>query len=280
MLGRVVVRKGSLAAKTRQPRRAQLVVATVLLLAGCGRDPHRALSLVGSTSIQPFAEVLAEHYAKSHPGKSVDVQGGGSTAGLQAATNGLADIGMCSRSLKADEAGQFTPILIARDGLAVVVHPTNPVRDLSLEQLRGLFSGQISDWQTVGGSSGPVWPITREEGSGTRESFVHLVMGQASISRRALTQESNGAVKELVKGDPATIGYMSLGLVGSELGVVAVGGVPPTTGDVLAGRYPLSRPLLFVTRGSPRPAAAEFVSFVLSPEGQTILETEGLVRAR
>ena len=224
--------------------------------------------------------MLAEHYGRGHPGESVDVQGGGSTAGLQAVATGLADVGMCSRALKADEAKEFSPILIARDGLAVVVHATNSVGNLSLEQLRGLFSGEISDWQAVGGRGGPVRPITREEGSGTRESFVRLVMSQARISRRALTQESNGAVKELVKGDPAAIGYMSLGLAGSELRVVAVNGVPPTAAHVLAGRYPLSRPLLFATHGSLRPAAQAFVRFVLSPEGQSILEAEGLVRAQ
>jgi phosphate transport system substrate-binding protein len=105
-------------------------------------------------------------------------------------------------------------------------------------------------------------------------------MGKERISRRALTQESNGAVKELVKGDPAAIGYMSLGLVDNEIGAVAVEGAPPTTDNVLAGRYTLVRPLLFVTKGAASPAAQSFVDFVLSPAGQRLLEKEGLVRAR
>jgi phosphate transport system substrate-binding protein len=187
---------------------------------------------------------------------------------------------MCSRALTAVETKQFTPILIARDGLAIVVNSENPVAKLSIEQLRALFAGRVTNWNEVGGKGGPIWPITREEGSGTRESFVRLVMGNERISRRALTQESNGAVKELVKGDPAAIGYMSLGLVSKDLKPVAVEGAQPTVENVLAGRYNLVRPLLFVTKGAANPVVQKFVDFVLSPEGQSLLATEGLVRVR
>jgi phosphate transport system substrate-binding protein len=256
------------------------VFAIVALCAGCKQSSGRSVSLLGSTSIQPFAEILAERYGKKYPGQFVEVQGGGSTAGLQAAERGLADIGMCSRSLSAKESLIFTTVLIARDGLAVVVNPENSVAKLSIEQLRGLFSGRIANWNEVGGEDGPVRPITREEGSGTRESFVRLIMGDERISRRALTQESNGAVQELVKGDPAGIGYMSLGLVGKELKSVAVEGAQPSVENVLAGRYDLVRPLLFVTKGAANPTAQRFVDFVLSAEGQSLLATEGLVRAR
>jgi phosphate transport system substrate-binding protein len=260
-------------------RSTGIAFAMVLTCAGCGKTSLRSVNLLGSTSIQPFAEVLAEQYAKKNPGQFVEVQGGGSTAGLQATGNGLADIGMCSRALTAEESRQFTPILIARDGLAIVVNPKNPVAGLSLEQLRALFEGRVSNWKDVGGKDGPVRPITREEGSGTRESFVRLVMGKERISRRALTQESNGAVKELVKGDPAAIGYMSLGLVG-ELRAVPIEGAQPTAENVIAGSYTLVRPLLFVTKGAANPAAQKFVDFVISPEGQKLLEAEGLVRAK
>jgi phosphate transport system substrate-binding protein len=259
-----------------------LVVPLTLLVmsAGCTRTSARSVRILGSTSIQPFAEMLAERYAKDHPGEFVEVQGGGSTAGLQAAANGLANIGMCSRSLTAKESLVFTSILIARDGLALVVNRDNPVVNLSREQARALFAGRVTHWSEVGGKDGPIRPITREEGSGTRESFVRLVMGNERISGRALTQESNGAVKELVKGDPAAIGYMSLGLVDKELKAVAVDGIQPTVENVLAGRYNLVRPLLFVTKGAATPAAQKFIDFVLSPQGQTMLATEGLVRTR
>ena len=257
-----------------------LILGSVLICNGCSRTSGRSVNLLGSTSIQPFAEMLAERYLKDNPGQFVEVQGGGSTAGLQAAESGLVNIGMCSRSLTAKESLLFTPILIARDGLAIVVNPKNPVASLSIEQLRALFAGRIVNWNEVGGTDGPVRPIAREEGSGTRESFVRLVMGNERISRQSLTQESNGAVKELVKGDPAAIGYMSLGLVGTDLKAVAIEGAQPTVKNVLAGRYNLVRPLLFVTKGAVNPAAQKFIDFVLSQEGQRLLATEGLVKIR
>ncbi|HQM47264.1 MAG TPA: phosphate ABC transporter substrate-binding protein [Candidatus Hydrogenedentes bacterium] len=257
-----------------------VAAALVALTPGCKDGQTGAVSVVGSTSIQPFAELLAEEYTAKNPNKNVDVQGGGSTAGLQAVSNSLADIGMCSRLLTPEEEQQFTGTVIARDGLAIVVNPGNPVSELTSAQIRGLFSGEIQSWSEVGGHDGPVRPITREEGSGTRESFVHLVMGKERISRRALTQESNGAVKELVKGDPAAIGYMSLGLVGHELKTVLVDGIQPSSANVLAGSYKLARPFLFVTKGTLRPEAQRFFDYVLSPESQKILETEGLVHAQ
>jgi len=259
----------------------QAVVAGSLVLfsSGCGKG--RALSVVGSTSVQPFAEVLAQNYHKKFPDRDVvDVQGGGSTAGLVAVSSGLADIGTCSRSLSPEEAKQFTAIVIARDGLAVVVHPSNPVKGLTLQQIRGLFSGRIENWKEIGGPDWTVWPITREEGSGTRESFVNLVMKKDRISDEALVQESNGTVKELVKGIEGAIGYMSLGLVGQEVKALEIDGAVPTAANVLSGGYPLARPFLFVTKGAPSPVAQSFIDYVLSREGQKVLTDEGLVPAK
>lgn len=273
---------------TRCCRQRQIIVRCILLLAlavhgvlvgGCRDRRHRAVNVIGSTSIQPFAEFLAEEFCKARLGRNVDVQGGGSTAGLQALASGIADIAMCSRSLTDEEAALFTPITIARDGLAVVVHPENPVNELTLQQIRQLFSGKMSNWKDVGGRDVPVRLIMREEGSGTREAFTSLAMAKARVSRKALVQESNGAVKELVRHDPAAVGYMSLGLVGHELKALSVDGVTPTVEEVQAGRYRLSRPFLFVVKPASRQEAREYVDFVLSDEGQRLLEMEGLVRA-
>lgn len=261
------------------PTVLSVLVGAIVFLTGCGKRERDTLDVVGSTSIQPFAELLGEEYNRRNPDYPVEVQGGGSTAGLQAVANGLAEIGMCSRALKPDEAKEYTGTIIARDGLAIVVNRANPVTALTMDQVCGLFSGKIKSWKEVGGNYGPVRAITREEGSGTRESFVKLVIKKEKISRAALTQESNGSVKELVKGDRAAIGYMSLGLVGKELKSVLIDGVEPTAENVLAGKYKLARPFLFVTRGAPGLEAQRYIDFVLSPEGQKILESEGLVRA-
>jgi phosphate transport system substrate-binding protein len=220
--------------------------------------------------------MLAEEYNRVHPEVTVEVQGGGSTAGIQAVVEGLANIGSCSRSLKQEETG-FTPIVIARDGLAIVVHPSNPLKGLTREQIRGLFSGEITRWSQVGGADREVRLISREEGSGTREAFQKLVMGESRVSRKALTQESNGAVKELIRNDACAIGYMSLGLIGGELKALDVDGVRACPERVKEGSYPLVRPFLFVLRGEPGAQTALFIDFVLSPQGQQLLQKEGLV---
>jgi phosphate transport system substrate-binding protein len=263
--------------------RKQMVFVAVmvgLIVGGCRRDQQKTVKLMGSTSIQPFAEELGREYESKSPDRKVQVEGGGSTAGIQAVADGLADIGTCSRELKPDEAGQFTPVVIARDGVAVVVHPSNAVNQLTTEQVRKIFSGAITNWKEVGGKDASILLVTREEGSGTREAFTHLVMDKSQIARSALSQASNGAVKTMVKGDPAAIGYMSLGQVGHELKAVRVDGEEATAAAVLAGRYKLARPFLFVTKGAPKPDAQAFIDFVLSVDGQKTLEGEGLIRAK
>jgi len=259
-----------------------LFILLIPICEGCRDSKNQPVSVIGSTSIQPFAELLAEEYQKNESVGNVDVQGGGSTAGIQALADGIADIGMCSRTLNEEEKTRFTAIEIARDGLAVVVHKSNPVNNLTLQQVQMLFSGRIQNWKELGGLDMPVRLIMREEGSGTREAFINLVMKKNLVSRKALVQESNGAVKELVRYDPAAVGYMSLGLVGTELKSLAVEGVNPSAEQVSLGRYQLSRPFLFVlkTDTEPRPEARKFIDYVLSDQGQKILESEGLVRVK
>jgi phosphate transport system substrate-binding protein len=256
--------------------------ASSWLSLSCKESKNRPVNVIGSTSIQPFAELLVEEFEKIKPEETIDVQGGGSTAGIQSVINGIADIGMCSRELKEEEKITCTALEIARDGLAVVVHKSNPISDLSIEQIQKLFSGQIRNWKELGGSNSPVRLIMREEGSGTREAFIKLVMGKTAVSRKALVQESNGSVRELVRLDPAAVGYMSLGLVGAELKSLYVNGVEPAARQVNAGKYKLSRPFLFVLKNNTplRPQAQEFIDFVMSDEGQKVLESEGLVSVK
>lgn len=251
-----------------------------LICAGCRKDQQKSVHIIGSTSVMPFAEELGRDYEKAGSGRKVDVEGGGSTTGIQSIENGLADIGTCSRELTPEEAGKYKQVVIARDGLAVVVHHDNPVSALTTEQIRGLFSGQIQNWKEVGGNDAKVVPITREEGSGTRDCFTHLIMGKEPIAREALTQESTGAVKALIKSNVSAIGYVSLGLVGSDLKMLKVDEEEATVANVMSGKYKLARPFLFVTKGDPKPEAKAFIDFVLSEESQKKLESEGLIRAK
>jgi len=261
---------------------ALLVLFFIWSAAGCrARAPAgtgRSLTVAGSTSVQPFAEILAEDFYKK-TGTNVNVQGGGSSAGAQAARSHVADIGTLSRELKPDEAAVLTEFVIAHDAIAIVVNPQNPVAALTTEQIRGIFSGTISDWSQVGGPQGPITVISREEGSGTRGAFDELLMGKAELTPRALVQDSNGSVKETVAQDPRAIGYISLGIVDARVKPVTVDGVTPSVETVLNKEYSLVRPFLFVTAGPPQGHVKEFIDYVLGPEGQKILRDEGLVPA-
>jgi phosphate transport system substrate-binding protein len=213
---------------------------------------------------------------KEHPGRVVNVQGGGSSAGIQAARDGAADIGMSSRELKPEEK-DLLEITIAWDGLAIVVHPSNRVEQLTLEQVRDIFVGNIASWTTVGGSPHPITVVTREEGSGTRGAFQEMVMKTSRISRRAIVQDSNGTVREIVANDPQSIGYISLGLVNDRVKAVRIDGVEPSFENIERKEYRLIRPFLFVTKGPPGGAALEFINFVLSRPAQEMARHDGLI---
>ncbi len=274
------------------------MLCALALLPGCRGSKVKSVSVIGSTSVEPFAEYLAEKFEEHNGDIKIDVQGGGSTAGLQALTSGLADIGMCSRSLSAAEKETLQPIVIARDGLAVIVNLSNPIGQLTLDQVRQLYAGKITNWKELGGPDRNIHLIMREEGSGTREAFMNMVMGKQDPALRALVQESNGAVRELVSTDPAAVGYISLGLVNPQVKALKIGGVAATSANVINGSYTLVRPFLFVVhRGmagsapvatAPNqivaahlaPQAWTFIDFVLSPAGQALLESQGLVRVK
>lgn len=235
-----------------------------------------SLTIAGSTSVQPFIDKLAEIYMDINPQVVINVQGGGSTAGIKACREKAAQIGTSSRELHPDEC-DLARIVMAKDGIAVVVHPQNPVNDLTIEQLRGIFSGKIRSWSQVGWVDKPIFFVNREEGSGTRDAFESLVMKKGEISDEALVQDSNGSVREIIANNPQAIGYISFGIVNHQVKAIAVNSIKPSTATIKNNLYTLTRPFIVVLPGQPTPLARQFVDFVLSPEGQQILEKEGLV---
>ncbi len=258
---------------------SRLIIAVILIAGGCrwgASTAAHSLVIAGSTSVQPFAEKLAEIFMQQHPKALINVQGGGSSAGVYAARQGAADLGASSRELVAAEK-DLIEIPIAYDGIAVTVHPSNPITNLTLEQLRQIFESRLKNWKDLGLPPHPIHLITREEGSGTREAFEHLVMGKAEITPAALVQDSNGAVRELVAGDPYALGYISAGLVDGRVKAVAIDGISPTPENIKNRTYELVRRFLLVSRTPPAGLCKAFVEFILSPQGQKILETEGLV---
>jgi phosphate transport system substrate-binding protein len=254
----------------------------LLVTLGCNsgsRTPqatNRPLCIAGSTSVQPFAEKLAEVYMHRHPQARIDVQGGGSSAGIYAATHGAADLGASSRELIGGEK-KLIEIPIAYDGIAVIVHPSNPLTNISLTQIRKIFSGAVKNWSFLGVPPHAIDLITREEGSGTREAFEHLVMGKHEITPAALVQDSNGSVREIVAGDPYSLGYISAGLVDDRVKALSIDGVFPNRENIKNHSYKLVRRFLLVARAEPTGSCKAFLNFVLGPNGQKILESEGLV---
>ncbi len=252
------------------------VIFSVSMTSGCSQSNEVGIIIAGSTSVQPFAEALAEEYMRLNPGFIIDVQGGGSSAGIMSAQTNTADIGMSSRNLK-DEEETLWSVEIARDGLAVIVHPSNPVHNLTLQQVRYIYSGVITNWNQLGGVNKKIHVITREEGSGTRSAFESLVMNKISIDPHSIVQDSNGTVRLLVGDDPYAIGYISLGLVNEKVKAVELAGVKATRENVINGTYNLSRPFLFVTSAEPTGEVKKFLDFVLSDEGKRMLNAEGLI---
>ena len=247
-----------------------------ILLPGCHRR-QEGISVVGSTSIQPFAEALSEEFMARHPKEKIFIQGGGSTAGIQAVLTGASQVGMSSRKLDESEK-ELIAIPIIYDAIAVIVHRSNPLDGLRLQQIRQIYAGKITRWNEVGGKDQAITVVTREEGSGTRETFQNLVMGKdEEISLAALVQDSNGAIRQVVADDPNAIGFISLGLVNDRVKALKIDGIEPSIENIREHKYTILRPFLFVFKSPPQGTAKEFLDYVLSPGGQRILVKEGLV---
>lgn len=260
--------------------RACFACATVgtALLAGCGK-PREGITMAGSTAFQPFAEKLADQYMNAHPGVSITIQGGGSALGIQSALSGTAQIGMADLVALPKEADALKRIVVARDSIAVVLNPANRVTALTLEQIRGLFSGTVKNWKEVGGADHAVAVISRESGSGTRTSFEQII-GGVTLTADALIQDSNGTIRETVANDAYAIGYLSHGLINEKIKPVAVDGFSCTEKDIMAGNYKLVRPVYLVYRDGVSPACQAFLDYLLSPEAQELLHTNGLIKAK
>ena len=264
---------------------ALLTAIICLSLSSCGKGHAGKIILAGSTSVQPFPELWAEAYAVKHPEINVIVQGGGSSAGIESALTGTSDIGTSSRELKSEEefasGGQkkLQIVPVAFDGIAVIVNVKSPLTNISNKNLRELFSGHLNRIDNR-----PLTVVTREEGSGTRTSFQESVMkvpGSKTterISNSALVQDSSGAIREIVAGDPNAIGYISLGLVDKRVKPLTVDNILPTVKTVKNGNYKIVRRFLFVLKTRNNPLSEDFIKFCLSPEGQDLVAKKGLIK--
>ncbi len=279
-----------------------LVLALVLVLglsvlAGCSNDSEEpassnapeqteengeetTIAIVGSTSVQPVAEKLGNKYMEMHENVKVEVQGVGSTAGVKACHEGTADIGTASRNLKSGEKEwNLTEHVIAYDGIAVVVHPSNPVADLKAEEITKIFKGEITNWSEVGGPDKDILIVSREDGSGTRGAFeeimelIEKVDGKklSAVREDALIAEGNGSVRANIAKKEYAIGYISFAYLDESVKGLKVDGVEAEVANILNGSYGVSRPFLMLTNGEMRSEVKDFLAFVMSAEGQNIV---------
>lgn len=240
------------------------------------------IQVAGSTTVQPLAEELAAAFMAKNPDVTIEIQGGGSSVGVTSAGEGTVDMGSASREIKSSEMDKFPNLqvhTIAYDGIAIVTHPDVNLGSLTVEQIRSIFAGEITNYSEVGGPDGAIVVVSREEGSGTRAAFEELVMiykeGDESktkpIFERALLQQSNGQVRTTVATTPNAIAYLSFGFLDESVKTVAVDDVEPTVDNVKNDSYPIYRPLNLLTNGDPNELSQAFLDFILGDEGQAIV---------
>jgi phosphate transport system substrate-binding protein len=240
-------------------------------------QPEERLRVGGSSSVYVVHVLLAERFMEKHPHIVVKSHSVGSTAGIVGAHEETFDIGMSSRWLEDEELGWgLVHEVICWDAIAAIVHPANPVRDLTMEQLTKIFLGKITNWAEVGGKDMPITVIIREAGSGTRAAWEEILHEDIYPFYTTILP-GTGGVRAGVAGDPSAIGYITIAAVDETVRALKVDGVKPDAEAVLAGDYGISRPFLFLTEGEPDPLEQKYIDFVLGPEGQQLLADEGMV---
>ncbi len=278
----------------------------VLLLAGCGAPTEagdtsaggaaHTIENKGSDTMVNLALAWAEAYAVDHPDVRISVTGGGSGTGIAAMINGTVDIANASRAMKPAEierakAKGIEPVqhVVALDAIAVVVHPSNPVDELTIDQLSDIFTGKITNWREVGGEDRPIVILSRESNSGTHVYFLEHVVrkGQkdndALFSPDTLLMPSSEGISAEIRQNPNAIGYDGLGYVTPDQKTIAVARtagqpyVQPTVETVKDGSYPIARELYMYTDGQPTGAIKDYLDWILSPEGQAIVRELGFV---
>ncbi|MBN1166093.1 MAG: phosphate ABC transporter substrate-binding protein [Methanospirillaceae archaeon] len=276
-----------------------IVLCIAVLLSGCTGTPGEgdvtkaertgtieSLKISGSTTVLPVAANAAEIFMDMHPNADIQVSAGGSSVGVQAVGEGTADIGMASRDLKDVEIEKYpdlVPRMIARDGIAVIVHPSNTVDSLTIDQVKAIYRGEVTNWKDLGGSDTQIVVIGRDSASGTREFFHEFVMKKEDFVQTQLEKNSNGAVKSTIAQTPGSIGYVGLGYIDETIKPVSIDNgtttIEPTVENVISGEYPVSRSLYMITKGEPTGLAAQFLAYIMSQEGQELVSEEGFVPA-
>lgn len=257
-----------------------LLFLSVTALAWAGN-----IVIKGSTTVLPITQKVAEAYMKEHPDVKISISGGGSGNGIKALIDGSTDIADSSRFVKdkeiklAVEKGIYpVPFAVAYDCIVPVVHPRNTVTNLTLEQLKAIYKGEIKNWKEIGGPDRPLVVISRDTSSGTYEVWEEKVMMKERVFPGALLQASSGAIVQAVSKNENAIGYIGLGYVNDSVKAVMVNRIVGSAETTLNGTYPVSRPLYMFTDGWPKGDTLNFINYVIHPQkGQKIVDEIGFV---
>jgi phosphate transport system substrate-binding protein len=264
---------------------AAVMMAGLGVVGTCLAGDANSIVVDGSTTVGPIAKAFAEYYMGKHPGVNITVSESGSGNGAKSLVNAACDVATMSRAMKnserkgAQDAG-ILPIehVVAMDGIVMIVNPANPVRGLTLEQIRDIFVGRITNWKQLGGPDQPIVAISRETNSGTYETFETMVMNKEKMGGRVEYVGSNGAIRQRVLSTVSAIGYVGLAFT-EGVKPVPVNGIVATPETVLDKTYPIARPLYMYTNGRPQEGTplADFVNLSKTPEGMRIVEDVGFV---
>lgn len=269
-----------------------LIISFVIILTACGNNAREGtqssngslttISISGSTSVGPLAERLAFKYEEINHVK-IEINQIGSSAGITNAINGVSEIGMSSRDLKQEERDSgLNEVVIAYDGIVVVTHPINGIKDLTLEQVRGIFTGEVTNWKELGGEDMEIVVVSREDGSGSRDAFQEIVgFSSGELVRSAIIASGNGNIKTTVATNKHAVGFISFEYIDDSISTIDINGVEATADNVLQQKYQLSRPLLFVNKtGNLTEAGQQFIDYILSPDGQAVVAETGAIPIR
>ena len=266
-----------------------LLLALLPVLAACtssddenaqsSKGSNATVSISGSTSVGPLAEKLAHKYSEQD-NTTIEINQIGSSAGITNAISGVSEIGMSSRDLKDKEiASGLNEVVIAYDGIVVVTHPTNKVKDLTMEQVKKIFTGVVTNWKELGGDDLEIVVVSREDGSGSREAFQEIVdYSSGELIRSAIIASGNGNIKTTVGNNKHAVGFISFEYIDDSISTIDINGVEATAENVLKEQYSLSRPFLFVYKeGQLTDAGQRFIDFILSEDGQLIAAEAGAI---
>jgi phosphate transport system substrate-binding protein len=238
-----------------------------------------SISIAGGTAHIPVMNDAAKNIMTANPKVKITVEGGGSGIGVQKVGEGLADIGNTGRALSDEEVAKYglKSYAFALDGVATVVHPNNPVKDLTAQQIRDIFAGSITNWKEVGGGDAAIHLFSRDEASGTREVFWEKLLKKGAVAATANIVPSNGAMKTAVGQDKDAVGYVSIGHVDKSVKALSIDGAAASQENAMNGSYPVVRKLYMNTKGEPSKLVKAFIDYIMSPEGAEIIKKHGYI---